>query len=90
MFRRLDFFERGRCHGRDFREHFGLSLDQNKVLGTTVLVVPPVESTLPVRVYTLIANTRSSEVAALTLMQALVILIPLAPLGTLASNRGKG
>jgi len=58
-------------------------------LGATVLVAPPGESTLPVRVYTLIANTRSSEVAALALMQALVILIPLALLGTLASNGGK-
>jgi len=58
-------------------------------LGATVLVAPPGESTLPVRVYTLIANTRSSEVAALALMQALVILIPLALLGTFASNGGK-
>ena len=58
-------------------------------LGATVLVAPPGESTLPVRVYTLIANTRSSEVAALALMQALVILIPLALLSTLASNGGK-
>ncbi len=58
-------------------------------LGAIVLVAPPGESTLPVRVYTLIANTRSSEVAALALMQALVILIPLALLGTLASNGGK-
>jgi len=58
-------------------------------LGATVLVAPPGESTLPVRVYTLIANTRSSEVAALALMQALVILIPLGLLGTLASNGGK-
>ena len=58
-------------------------------LGATVLVAPPGESTLPVRVYTLIANTRSSEVAALVLMQALVILIPLALLSTLASNGGK-
>ncbi len=58
-------------------------------LGATVLVAPPGESTLPVRVYTLIANTRSSEVAALALMQALVILIPLALLSTLASNGSK-
>src|SRR5882724_2728770 len=58
-------------------------------LGATVLVAPPGESTLPVRVYTLIANTKSSEVAALALMQALVILIPLALLGTFASNGGK-
>jgi iron(III) transport system permease protein len=53
-------------------------------LGTTILVAPPGESTLPVRVYTLIANTPSSEVAALALMEIGIILIPLAVLGFLA------
>jgi len=56
-------------------------------LGATVLVAPPGESTLPVRVYTLIANTPSSEVAALALMQSGIVLIPLALLGAFA--RGK-
>ena len=53
-------------------------------LGATVLVAPPGESTLPVRVYTLIANTPSSEVAALALMQSGIVLIPLALLGLFA------
>ncbi|MBA3514188.1 MAG: iron ABC transporter permease [Pyrinomonadaceae bacterium] len=53
-------------------------------LGATVLVTPPGESTLPVRIYTMIANTPSSEVAALALMQVGVIIIPLALLGVLA------
>ena len=46
-------------------------------LGTTVLISPPGESTLPVRIYTLIANTPSSEVAALALMQVGIIFVPL-------------
>lgn len=59
-------------------------------LGATVLVAPPGESTLPVRVYTLIANTPSSEVAALALMQCGTVLIPLALLGAFArGKRGK-
>jgi len=46
-------------------------------LGVTVLVAPPGESTLPVRVYTLIANAPSSQVASLALMQASIVLMPL-------------
>jgi iron(III) transport system permease protein len=46
-------------------------------LGATILVAPPGESTLPVRVYTLIANTPSSEVASLALMQLGITLAPL-------------
>ena len=53
-------------------------------LGATVLVTPPGESTLPVRVYTLIANTPSSEVAALALMQSGIVLVPVALLGVFA------
>ena len=52
-------------------------------LGTTILVAPPGESTLPVRIYTLIANTPSSEVAALALMEVGIILIPLTMLALL-------
>ena len=63
-------------------------------LGATVLVAPPGESTLPVRVYTLIANTPFAEVAALALLQTGIILIPLALLGSFAQGeaggRGKG
>jgi iron(III) transport system permease protein len=43
-------------------------------LGATILVAPPGESTLPVRIYTLIANAPSSQVAALALLQTGVIL----------------
>lgn len=47
-------------------------------LGTTLLVAPPGETTLPVRIYTIIANTPPSEVAALALLQISVVLVPLA------------
>jgi iron(III) transport system permease protein len=47
-------------------------------IGATVLVAPPGESTLPVRVYTLIANTPTSKLAALTLAQAVIVFLPLA------------
>jgi iron(III) transport system permease protein len=57
-------------------------------LGATVLVAPPGESTLPVRVYTLIANAPSSEVAALALMQVGILLVPLVLFGMLAHSRG--
>jgi iron(III) transport system permease protein len=56
-------------------------------LGTTVLVAPPGESTLPLRVYTLIANTPSSEVAALALMEIGIILVPLAMLAFVARSQ---
>ena len=56
-------------------------------LGATILVAPPGESTLPVRVYTLIANTPPSEVAALALMQVGVILVPLTALGLIARDK---
>lgn len=46
-------------------------------LGATLLVAPPGESTLPVRIYTLIANSTPSEVAALALLQAILVLLPL-------------
>jgi iron(III) transport system permease protein len=47
-------------------------------LGASVLVSPAGESTLPIRIYTLIANTPSSVVAALALLQLSVIVLPLA------------
>jgi ABC-type spermidine/putrescine transport system permease subunit II len=58
-------------------------------LGTTVLVSPPGETTLPVRIYTLIANTPSSEVAALALMEVGIIFVPLAILALLTRRRVK-
>jgi iron(III) transport system permease protein len=56
-------------------------------LGVSVLVAPPGEATLPIRVYTIIANTPSSHVAALALLQTAVILVPLAALGVAVSLR---
>jgi iron(III) transport system permease protein len=47
-------------------------------LGASLLVSPPGESTLPIRIYTLIANTPASVVAALALLQLAVIFLPLA------------
>jgi iron(III) transport system permease protein len=46
-------------------------------LGASILVSPPGESTLPIRIYTLIANTNPSVVAALALLQLAVIFVPL-------------
>ena len=56
-------------------------------LGTSILVAPPGESTLPIRVYTIIANTPSSHVAALALLQIAVVLVPLAAIGVWSSKR---
>jgi iron(III) transport system permease protein len=47
-------------------------------LGVSILVAPPGEATLPIRVYTLIANTPPSHVAALALLQAAIVFLPLA------------
>jgi iron(III) transport system permease protein len=58
-------------------------------LGTTILVAPPGEATLPVRTYTMIANAPSSQVAALALLQAAVIFAPLVLLGLATSLRGR-
>ncbi len=57
-------------------------------LGATILVAPPGESTLPVRVYTLIANTPSSEVASLALMQVGITLVPLLMLTVFLPKKG--
>ena len=56
-------------------------------LGVSVLVAPPGEATLPIRIYTMIANTPPSHVAALALLQTAVILTPLAMLGIAVSVR---
>jgi iron(III) transport system permease protein len=47
-------------------------------LGVSILIAPPGEATLPIRIYTIIANTPPSHVAALALLQASVVLIPVA------------
>jgi iron(III) transport system permease protein len=57
-------------------------------LGATILVAPPGESTLPVRIYTLLANTTSSQVAALALMQAAIVLTPLILLAIVFNRKG--
>jgi iron(III) transport system permease protein len=57
-------------------------------LGVSILVAPPGEATLPIRVYTIVANTPSSHVAALALLQTAVIFVPLAALGAAVSLRG--
>ncbi|MGH9324010.1 MAG: ABC transporter permease [Vicinamibacteria bacterium] len=46
-------------------------------LGASILVAPPGEATLPIRIYTLIANAPPAEVAALALLQSAVVLSPL-------------
>ena len=56
-------------------------------LGVSILVAPPGEATLPIRVYTIIANTPASNVAALALLQSLVVFVPVAALGAYASLR---
>ena len=56
-------------------------------LGVSILVAPPGEATLPIRIYTIIANTPPSHVAALALLQTAVILTPLALLGMAVSVR---
>src|SRR5215208_6433802 len=58
-------------------------------LGATALVAPPGESTLPVRVYTLIANTPSSEVASLALMQVGITVLPLLLFSLFVLMKGK-
>jgi iron(III) transport system permease protein len=57
-------------------------------LGTALLVAPPGESTLPVRIYTMIANAPASAVASLALMQTMIVLLSLAVLMAIAGRRG--
>jgi iron(III) transport system permease protein len=56
-------------------------------LGVSILVAPPGETTLPIRIYTIIANAPSSSVAVLALLQASIILGPLAVLGAILVHR---
>lgn len=56
-------------------------------LGVSILVAPPGETTLPIRIYTLIANAPSSSVAVLALLQASIILGPLVVLGAILAHR---
>jgi iron(III) transport system permease protein len=56
-------------------------------VGASILVAAPGESTLPIRVYTLIANAPPGHVAALALFQSLVVLCPLVLLGLITARR---
>ena len=56
-------------------------------LGISILVAPPGETTLPIRIYTIIANAPPSSVAVLALLQASIILGPLAVLGAILVHR---
>jgi iron(III) transport system permease protein len=56
-------------------------------LGVSILIAPPGEATVPIRIYTIIANTPPSHVAALALLQVAVILSPLALLALAVSVR---
>ena len=56
-------------------------------LGVSILVAPPGESPLPIRIYTIVANAPSSSVAVLALLQASIILGPLAVLGAILARR---
>ena len=52
-------------------------------LGASILVVPPGGETLPIRIYTLIANALPAQVAAMALLQVIATLTPLLLLATL-------
>jgi iron(III) transport system permease protein len=56
-------------------------------LGASILVAPPGETTLPIRIYTLIANAPPAQVAALALLQTVVTLTPLLLLAWAAAAR---
>lgn len=56
-------------------------------LGASILVAPPGEATLPIRIYTIIANTPPAHVAALALLQSVVVLSPLVLLAFVMTAR---
>jgi iron(III) transport system permease protein len=56
-------------------------------LGVSILIAPPGEATLPIRIYTIIANTPPSHVAVLALLQTAVVLSPLGLLALAVSIR---
>jgi len=56
-------------------------------LGASILVAPPGEATLPIRVYTLIANAPPADVAALALLQIVAIFTPVMLLGAALAIR---
>lgn len=56
-------------------------------LGVSILIAPPGDATLPIRIYTMIANAPSSQVAAFALLQVSVILAGVWALAALAARR---
>lgn len=56
-------------------------------LGVSILVAPAGDATLPIRIYTIIANTAPAHVAVLALLQTTVILCPVAMLAVAVSMR---
>lgn len=56
-------------------------------LGASILVAPPGEGTLPIRIYTLIANAPPAQVATLAILQTAVILAPLVLLAWIVAAR---
>ena len=54
-------------------------------LGVSILITPPGDATLPIRIYTMIANTPPSHVAVFALLQTSIVLIAVAALGAVAS-----
>lgn len=56
-------------------------------LGVSILVAPPGETTLPIRIYTIIANAPPSSVAVLALLQAGIILAPVLVCGAILAHR---
>ena len=56
-------------------------------LGVSILVAPPGDATLPIRIYTMIANTPPSHVAIYALLQTGIVLTAIAVLGTVVSFR---
>jgi iron(III) transport system permease protein len=56
-------------------------------LGVSILVAPPGDATLPIRIYTMVANAPSSSVAAFALLQMIVIFASVLAFGTIASLR---
>jgi iron(III) transport system permease protein len=59
-------------------------------VGVTILIAPPGESTIPVRAYTLIANSPSVDVARLALLQITISAVPIIGLAMLLREQKNG
>jgi len=55
-------------------------------LGVSILVTPPGEATLPIRIYTMIANTPPSHVAMFALLQTIVVFTAVTVLGVVVAS----